>query len=51
MATIYSIGSEDDEGSIRDRMAREKNPITGRPTYNFATSLSLLIFYVFAMMV
>ena len=50
MATIYSIGSEDDEGSIRDRMAREKNPITGRPTYNFATSLSLLIFYVFAMM-
>jgi len=50
MATIYSIGSEDNEGSIRDRMAREKNPITGQPTYNFATSLSLLIFYVFAMM-
>ena len=50
MATIYSIGSEENEGSIKDRMAREKNPLTGRPVYDFATSLSLLIFYVFAMM-
>jgi len=50
MATIYSIGSEENEGSIKDRMARETNPLTGRPVYDFATSLSLLIFYVFAMM-
>jgi len=50
MATIYSIGSTDDEGTIRERMAREVNPTTGKPTYNFATSLSLLVFYVFAMM-
>lgn len=50
MATIYSIGSAEDEGSIRDRMAKEVNPTTGQPTYNFATSLSLLVFYIFAMM-
>jgi len=50
MATIYSIGSTEDEGSIRDRMAKEINPVTGKPTYNFATSLSLLVFYIFAMM-
>ena len=50
MATIYSIGSADDEGTIRDRMAKEINPLTGKPTYNFATSLSLLVFYIFAMM-
>jgi len=50
MATIYSIGSTDDESTIRDRMAKEKNPVTGQPTYNFATSLSLLVFYIFAMM-
>ena len=50
MATIYSIGSTEDEGSIRDRMAKEINPLTGKPTYNFATSLSLLVFYIFAMM-
>ncbi len=51
MATIYSIGSADeDTGTIRDRMAKETNPVTGKPTYNFATSLSLLVFYIFAMM-
>lgn len=51
MATIYSIGSAaEEEGTIRDRMAKEINPVTGKPTYNFATSLSLLVFYIFAMM-
>ena len=49
MATIYSIGSEAEEGSVIDRMATEVNPMTGELTYNRATSLSLLIFYVFAM--
>ncbi|OAV42830.1 ferrous iron transport protein B [Lewinella sp. 4G2] len=50
MATIYSIGSSDDELRIRDRMAEEVNPQTGQPVYNQATSWSLLVFYVFAMM-
>ena len=50
MATIYSIGSEDDEVSIRERMEKEVDPETGEPVYSLATSLSLLIFYVFAMM-
>lgn len=49
MATIYSIGSADDEFSVRDRMAQERNPVTGQPMYDLATSLSLLIFYVLAM--
>ena len=49
MATIYSIGSEAEEGSVIDRMATEVNPLTGELTYDRATSLSLLIFYVFAM--
>ncbi len=50
MATIYSIGSEEDESSVRDRMASERNPVTGDKVYSLPTSLSLLIFYVFAMM-
>jgi ferrous iron transport protein B len=50
MATIYSIGSADDELRIRDRMAEEINLVTGEPVYNRATSWSLLVFYVFAMM-
>lgn len=49
MATIYSIGSEAEETSVIDRMATERNPETGELVYNRATSLSLLIFYVFAM--
>lgn len=51
MATIYSVGSADDDGlRIRDRMAEEINPATGEPVYNPATAWSLLVFYVFAMM-
>lgn len=49
MATIYSIGSVEDESTIRDKLSKARNPITGAPVYTFATSLSLLIFYVFAL--
>jgi ferrous iron transport protein B len=49
MATIYSIGSDAEEISVIDRMATEVNPDTGELIYNRATSMSLLIFYVFAM--
>lgn len=50
MATIYSIGSDSDEDTVRERMALEINPDTGGPRYDVATSMSLLVFYVFAMM-
>jgi ferrous iron transport protein B len=50
MATLYSIGSDSDESTLHDRLAREKNPLTGVQVYNRATASSLLIFYVFAMM-
>ncbi|MCB0598482.1 MAG: ferrous iron transport protein B [Lewinellaceae bacterium] len=49
MATIYSIGSVEDEYTVRDKMAQERDPVTGERIYSLATSLSLLIFYVFAM--
>lgn len=49
MATIYSVGSADDTATISERMAAEVNPETGAKVYTPATSLSLLIFYVFAM--
>lgn len=50
MATLYSIGSEEDEGSIHERLANEVNPLTGEKVYTPATATSLLLFYVFAMM-
>ena len=49
MATIYSIGSDSDETSVRERMALERDRITGAPVYTPATAASLLLFYVFAM--
>lgn len=49
MATVYSLGGTDDELTIRQRMAAEINPNTGKPAYNFASGISLLLFYAFAM--
>ncbi|HET8810588.1 MAG TPA: ferrous iron transport protein B [Flavobacteriaceae bacterium] len=48
LATIYSVGSAD-EATIQERMAAEKNPVLGGPLYNFASGISLLLFYAFAM--
>lgn len=48
LATIYSVGS-DDEDTIKNRMAGEVNPILGGPMFNFASGVSLLLFYAFAM--
>ncbi len=48
LATIYSVGS-DDEQTIKSRMAAEVNPVLGGPLFNFASGVSLLLFYAFAM--
>lgn len=49
MATIYSIGSDNEnETQIVDRMRQEKNP-DGSLVFNLATGVSLLLFYAFAM--
>ncbi|NQV78560.1 MAG: ferrous iron transport protein B [Lutibacter sp.] len=50
LATIYSVESEgEDVGTIKERMAAEVNPVTGKKRFNFATGMSLLLFYAFAM--
>ncbi len=48
LATIYSVGSDEEE-TIKNRMAAEINPKTGGPLFNFASGISLLLFYAFAM--
>ena len=48
LATIYSVGN-DDEDTIKNRMAGEINPVLGGPLFNFASGISLLLFYAFAM--
>ncbi|EAZ96921.1 ferrous iron transport protein B [Flavobacteria bacterium BAL38] len=50
LATIYSVGSHsDEESTIKNKMAAEVYPETGEKIFNFATGISLLLFYAFAM--
>ncbi|GAB1308070.1 ferrous iron transport protein B [Urechidicola sp. KH5] len=49
LATIYSVGSADEEGdTIKNRMAQETRA-DGTAVFNMATGVSLLLFYAFAM--
>jgi ferrous iron transport protein B len=49
LATIYSVGSHsDEEATIKKRMEAEIKP-DGTKIFNFATGISLLLFYAFAM--
>jgi ferrous iron transport protein B len=50
LATIYSVGDDDEDNStIKERMAAEVNPDTGDKLFNLPVGMSLLIFYAFAM--
>lgn len=49
LATIYSVGSHsDEEETIKEQMKNEVRE-DGKNTFNFATGVSLLLFYAFAM--
>ncbi|WP_082120690.1 ferrous iron transport protein B [Pedobacter sp. BMA] len=50
MATIYSVdGGDEDTSTIRERMSASVHSRTGLPVYTFATGISLMLFYAFAM--
>ena len=49
LATIYSVGGSDNEDTIKNKMKAEINPETGDKIFNFASGISLLLFYAFAM--
>lgn len=49
MATIYSLGSTEDQPTIKNRLKSEINPETGAPRFTPAVGFSLLIFYTLAM--
>ena len=49
MATLYSVGDEDDGSRLlKEKMKTAVRP-DGMPVFNLASGLSLMIFYVFAM--
>ena len=50
LATIYSVENNDEDiSTIKQKMASEVNTFTGEKQFNFATGISLLLFYAFAM--
>jgi len=50
LATIYNVGNHsEEEVTIKNRMAAEVHPVTGKKIFNFASGISLLLFYAFAM--
>jgi len=49
IATIYSLGSADDNATIMDRLKDEVDPETGGPRFTPAVGFSLMVFYTFAM--
>ena len=49
LATIYSVGNSDNEDTIKNKMAAEVHPGTGEKVFNFASGISLMLFYAFAM--
>lgn len=48
MGTIFSLGDQGSEGTIREQMAAQRKP-DGSPLYNLPFGLSLMVFYAFAM--
>lgn len=49
LATIYSVGGSNNDDTIKNKMKAEINPVTGDKIFNFASGISLLLFYAFAM--
>jgi ferrous iron transport protein B len=50
MATIYSVGEDfEEDNTMLERLKTERNSRTGELTYNLASGMSLMIFYVYAM--
>ena len=50
MATIYSVGDDfDDNTHLLDKMRKDVNQTTMQPTFNLASGMALMVFYVFAM--
>ena len=48
MSTLYSLDDEAPEGKIIDKMRSDVKP-NGEKVFSFATGISILFFYAFAM--
>ncbi len=48
MATLYSVGDEEKDLKLKEKMKEAVRP-DGKPVFNLASGISLMIFYLFAM--
>jgi ferrous iron transport protein B len=49
LAQIYAVGDADDFEGLRQALAADIDPRTGRPVFSLPVALSLLVFFVFAL--
>ncbi|MCB0516448.1 MAG: ferrous iron transport protein B [Chitinophagales bacterium] len=49
MATIYSVGEDETNIQLKEKLKQDRFSDTGAPVYTLATCMALLLFYVFAM--
>jgi ferrous iron transport protein B len=49
LGTLYNIGAEPDENTMLQTMKLQINPKTNTSVFTFATGISLLLFYAFAL--
>lgn len=49
IATLYSLDGVEDEGLLRERLAKVTFDDTGEQVFSLATAVSLLVFFLFAM--
>jgi ferrous iron transport protein B len=51
MGTVYGVeGAEDDNTPLREKMQSEVDPATGKPRWTLAAGISLMVFFVYAML-
>jgi ferrous iron transport protein B len=51
MGTVYGVkGAEDDRLPLQERMKAERDPATGKPRWTLAAGVSLMVFFVYAML-
>ena len=51
MGTVYGVsGAEDDRAPLQEKMKAEINPETGAPRWTLAAGISLMVFFVYALL-
>ena len=51
MGTVYGVeGAKDDSAPLREKMRAEADPATGKPRWTLAAGISLMVFFVYALL-